>query len=59
MSPGSITLVRKVSSTTNRRSPSAPFTSSRVPTATMRLPATATAVASGLAGSSVWIRFAT
>jgi hypothetical protein len=59
MSPGRITLERNVSSTTYLRSPSARFTSSREPAATICFPETATAVAVGLAASSVWMRFAT
>ena len=59
MRPGRITRERNVSSTTYVRSPSARFTSSREPAATTCFPETATAVAVGLAGSSVWMRRAT
>ena len=53
MNPGSTTLPAKVSSTANVVSPSAALTSARDPTATIRLPATAIAFASGLARSIV------
>jgi hypothetical protein len=50
MKPGMTTLDLNVSSTVNGILPSAIFTSSSEPTATMRLPDTATAVADG------WLR---
>ena len=59
MKPGITILDLNVSSTVKGWSPSAALTSSRLPVATIRFPATATASAIGLAASMVMILAAT